>query len=80
MVSALIVNAYSIERVAMPPDVGTWAPIRIELLAADIWRAYLRVGLLTLSKSNSDYRALLNLTANSWSYVIHLTRTFNANF
>jgi len=26
--SALIVKAYSIERVAMPPEVGTCAPIR----------------------------------------------------
>ena len=31
-----MVNAYSIDLVAMPPDVGTCAPMRGE----DIWEAY----------------------------------------
>jgi hypothetical protein len=35
--SALMVNAYSIDRVAIPPDVGTCAPIRIGLFTVAIW-------------------------------------------
>lgn len=35
--SALIVNAYSIDRVAIPPEVGTCAPIRIELFSIATW-------------------------------------------
>jgi hypothetical protein len=43
MASALIVRAYSIERVAIPPEVGTCAPILTAFLAFAIWRAYMRV-------------------------------------
>jgi hypothetical protein len=42
MASALIVNAYSIDLVAMPPEVGTCAPIFGSDLTLAIRGAYLR--------------------------------------